>query len=83
MKLKADELKRRFNFKEGDIIKYLYIDDLLPGRIIKLLKEENKAIIEVGICGKRYEDIFKDNSTVSMNLIYPFDVTEEDFKISK
>lgn len=67
-----------FNHKVGDMILYNYLgvdSDFTRGRIIEI--NGNKALIEIGICHRKSEEIYKDTLEVVLNDLYPINYIAE------
>ena len=58
------------NFAIGDMIIYHYLKtEIIRGRILELKKDT--AIIEIGICNKKSEEVVIEKSEVSYEFLYP------------
>lgn len=66
------ELYNKFDFKAGDMILYNYLDtdnEYTKGRIISI--SGKKAKIEIGVCHRKSEEIYKDSFEVNIKDLYP------------
>lgn len=75
-------VNNKYNLKEGDMIIYHYLKtDLIKGRVLSLKKD--KVLIEIGICHKKSEDIYRDKVMANYEEVLPFDIGMELIKSAK